>query len=705
MNSESNIQPDGKKNDRIRGFLFALYWLCLLSSIVIILQIVHLQFFYTPNEACVEQFTPQSRKVVTKPERGAILSNDGKVLAISIPLYQVGMDCTVMKAEYLKNKDGKGEENEKKWLDKARELSKGLSEVYGDKSADEYYRMIASNRRNGRRYVRIGGLVNHEQLNKLKSYPLFNESPYRGGLIVERFDNRIYPYGSLAKRIIGNLDDKNPNNDEVGIEGMYDYALHGKDGIEWQKKTDHYAYIRDYDSTLVKVTNGKDVRTTLNLEIQDIAENALKTEMETSKNAEDIEGGCAIVLDVKTGAILAMVNLTMEQDLKARERYNYAIGRSDAPGSVFKTASLMALLDDGKVCLSDIVPTFGGKMTYNNVTLPTDPYLKRWNSDKISVKDGMRISSNQVFRYLVCKHYGNNPMRFINKLYEYKLGENFDFDLKGLAAPEIPKPGSANWSGTTLPTISYGYSIRETPLHIAMLYNGIANNGKLMKPYLVESIEKDGRVIEKKKPVVLNGAMCSEETADSLKTALRYVVTHGTGSKLKNARCSVAGKTGTARILVNFERNGKPMSAYQNDLGQKKHQGVFVGFFPAEEPKYTAIVVIYSKLSKKDFYGGGIPAAAFKKIVDNTYCITPGWEAPIKKEGKVPDMKVTKIEAGLDNLEQVPDIKGLGLKDAIYSVENCGYKCSYEGSGHVISQQPAPGTKARKGSTVRFVLK
>ena len=691
-----------KTTDGIGMVLFGIYIIFLLLVVVITGRIIYIQLIYRPENVYVEKFTPSSRKVVVEPERGAILSHDGRILAASTPKYQIAMDCTVRKEEFDGMSDReKGEKAEKEWMGKARKLAEGLSRIYGDKSPDEYYRMIAGARKSGRQYVRIGGLIDYDTYKQVKALPLFNEGPYKGGFIEEKTDKRIYPYGSLARRALGHLDDNNPNNDAVGIEGKYDYALHGKEGVEWLKKTDNREYIRDYDSTFVEVENGKDVRTTLDIDIQDIAEKALKKGIEGQEN---IEGGCAVVMDVKTGAIKAMVNLTLEGDGKAYERFNYAIGRAEAPGSVFKTATLMTLLEDGKTTLSSTVPTFRGKWSYRGVRLPDDPYLKDWKSDKISVREGLEISSNQVFRYLTCTNYDGNPERYINKLYEYGLGSAFEFDLTGLAAPEIPMPGAGNWSGTTLPTISYGYSIKETPLHIAMFYNAIANKGKLMKPYLVESIEKDGKVERRIKPEILNGSICSRNVADSLASALRSVVTDGTGSRLKNAECPVAGKTGTARLLVNFTRNGRPVSAYQDDQGRKQHQGTFVGFFPAGEPQYTAIVVVYSKLSRMNFYGGAIPANVFKEIVNSIYCLTPGWNGEIREIGRIPDMAAERIETGADMLEQVPDISGLGLKDALYSLESCGYRYEYEGYGHVTRQSPKAGTRAERGTEVRFVL-
>ncbi len=693
----------GKGGDGIGMVLFGMYLFFLCLAVIIVGRIIYIQVFYKPETVYLEKFTPGSRKMTIEPERGAILSHDGKVLAASVPKYQIAIDCTVRKKEFagLDDRD-KGKRLEAEWLQKAKGLAAGLSRIYGDKTPDQYYRMIAEGRRNNRQYIRIGGLIDHDRLQEVKALPLFNEGGNKGGIVIEKFDKRVYPYGSLARRVLGHLDDNTPDNNDVGIEGKYDHVLHGNEGTEWLRKTDNREYIRDYDSTFVEVEDGKDVRTTLDINMQDIAEKALKKRIEGVAN---IEGGCVIIMDVKTGAIRTMVNLTIEEDGTARERYNYAIGRAEAPGSVFKTASLMTLLEDRKATLGTMVPTFHGVWSYKGRKLPDDPYLKAMKENEVTLRKGFEISSNQVIRYLVCMNYEDDPGRFVNKLYEYGLGESFDFDLIGLATPEIPMPEAANWSGTTLPSISYGYSIKETPLHIAMFYNAIANDGRLMKPYLVEAIEKDGKVEKRIRPEILNGAICSRSTVDSLKSALRSVVTNGTGSNLANAKCAVAGKTGTARVLVNFTRNGKRVAAYQDDSGRKMHQGTFVGFFPAEDPQYTAIAVVYSKLSKDDFYGGKIPAAVLNEIINSIYSLTPGWNSELERTGKVPEMTAGVMETGADMLDQIPDIKGLGLKDALYSLENCGYTYEYSGYGHVSSQSPKAGTKARKGTKVTFVLK
>lgn len=694
------------KKDRAGILLFGIYVACLLFSFVLVGRLFYIQFIFSPDPRLEKYLTPKSRKEIIEPVRGSILTYDGRLLASSAPMYQIYMDCTVMKDAYLamRNRE-KGREKENEWTGKARQLAAKLAGTYGDRSAKEYYELIVSGRRNGRKYVKIGGPIDHGQLQEIKEFPLFNEGPNRGGIIVEKYDTRQYPYGSLARRVIGYVkDNRQDGNNRVGIEGKYNYALHGKEGVEWLRITDGRKRILDYDSTAVKAENGLDIRTTLDIDIQDIADRALRKCLEGEEN---IEGGCIIVMDVETGAVRAMVNLRRDSSGNLGETYNYAIGRAGDPGSVFKLTTLMTLLEDRKVTLDTEVPTFKGIWAWNGNNLPQDKYL-RDKGEYISVVDGLKISSNHVFRYLACENYGESTesqKRFIEKLYEYKLNEKFDFDIIGLAEPVIPVPGSDRWSGTTLPSIAIGYSVLVTPLHILMFYNGIANKGKLMKPYLVEDMETDGRRVKKLGPEVLNGAICSRSTADTLVKALKLVVQEGTGRRLKDAGCAVAGKTGTAQIPFVTTSGGKARTVYMDADKRKQHQGTFVGFFPADDPQYSAIAVVYSKLSKEDFYGGTLPAMAFREIVDNIYPLSEEWGEEIESRGRIPEMTSREAISGDDNLNEVPDVIGLGITDAIWSIENCGYICRYEGSGHVVRQSPAAGTRKDKGTTVKLILK
>ena len=692
------------KSSRVSNILMAIHALFLVAAFIVIFKIIYIQLFYRPDPRYQNALIPGSRKEVTDPVRGSILAKDGRLLAVSVPMYQIYMDCTVRKEEFdMNGRDGAKLDRE--WLDKARKLSAGLARIYGDRSADQYYRLIAGGRVNNRRYEKIGFPVDHATLLKLKELPLFNESSYRGGMIVRKIDTRKYPYGTLARRTIGSVRNNSDRNSLIGLEGKYDYALHGTEGVEWLQKSDARGWIRDYDSTIVKVKDGYDIRTTIDIDIQDIVDYSLKQRIMEN---DIIEGGCAIVMDVKTGAIRAMVNLRKDEDGIPRETYNYAIGRAGAPGSVFKLATLMTLLEDGKIkSLEEEVPTYKGVWKYQSgksVTTFRDEYLQKWKDDHISIADGFKISSNNVFRMLACKYYEDNPKRFTDKLSEYKFTEAFDFDLIGLASPVVVTPGQAAWSGTALPSIAIGYTVQETPLHIVTFYNAVANRGRMMKPYLVESLEQNGTVKEKRGPSILNGSICSRATADTLARALRKVVLEGTGRGLKDASCPVAGKTGTAQMTFVTEVNGKEKVVYKDSHGNRMHQATFVGFFPADAPKYTAIVVLYSKLGKHNLYGAfSIPA--FRNIVDEIYALEDGmWGDRIEDRGQMPQMRQAGTSEADYGLGEIPAVKGMGLRDAIYTIENCGYTCTFEGTGHVSGQNPAPGTKADKGKNVHIIL-
>ena len=694
-------------NDRLKTskILWYLYWGFIALSIVLLVQIINLKVFWEPEPQTAKYFRPVKRKEIIKPERGSILDHNGKLIAVSTPMYDIYMDCSVLKVKYAKDKE-EGKKKEENWKNKARQLGAALPEVLAKdgKTADYYKKLILDGRRLNRQYVPITKGIDHSTLLKLKTLPLFNEDQYSGGLIVKKQDTRQYPYKSLARSVIGYV----KNNDEAnisrrrGIESKYDYMLHGEEGSQWKRITDNKGKIRDTDSAVVAVVNGKDIRTTLDIDIQDIADRALRRQIESEM---DIDGGCIIIMDVETGAIRAMVNLNRSSNGSLDESYNLAIARAGEPGSVMKTATLMTLLEDGHIRLDDKIETNHGKMKY----VKDDETIKRyeWNNktDRIPIIDGFKLSSNYVFRYLVKEHYGSNPSDYISRLYEYRLGDAFDFELDGFAKATLPDPKAKGWSPTDLIQVAIGYSATETPLHIVTFYNAVANKGKMMKPYLVESIEKDGSAIKRFKPEILNGAICSKATADTLLRALKTVTAEGTGTKLKNARCTVAGKTGTAWVVMDPKYTGGRGGIYQDSDGRKQYQGTFVGFFPADEPKYSAIITIWSKPTLQSFHGGTLPALAMKEIVDNTYALDADWGEEIGKKGRIPEMKAEDISTDKEKGSPVPSVKGFGLKDALFTIENSGYKCAYEGYGHVVSQSPRAGTALAKGETVKIILK
>lgn len=707
-----NIQDD---KNRISRILLAIYWLLILASVAVILKIVYIQFIWEPDAQTLEHFTPKNAKEIVKPERGDIMDCNRKLLASSTPLYTIRLDCQIQKRELSKGsiQVGKDSLTEAGWRKLAKESCDKLPEIVGDeRSASDYYNTIILNResnsRPGRRNVKFIKDIDHSTLLKIKELPLFRLNPRFSGMMVDARDARKYPYGELGRRLIGDvrIDPNEPDRNRfLGIEGQYNYILHGKEGIQWMKVTDKGSILNP-DSTSVEVEHGADIISTIDISIQDIADKALRKHIGDDTT---IEGGCVVVMDVKTGAIKAMVNLKKNNKGELGEYLNMAIGRAGEPGSIFKTATLMTLLEDGKVTLDTEMSTNGGRLEgYPKV--PIDEALKNYerNTGKrtITVREGFKRSSNNVFRHLTIKHYGENEhtrKQFTDRLFEYNLHNAYEFDLteKGGSTSALRN----SWSIHDLYSTAIGYSIKETPLNMLAFYNAIANKGKMMKPYIISAFEKNGNIEKEFKPVILNGSICSRKTADTLTTALKAVAQEGTAKRLRNAKCAIAGKTGTARVVLDPEDKPQKSNPYVNENDCKKYQATFVGFFPADEPKYSAIVTVYTGLTRSNGYGGGNhPARVFGEVVNDLWALESDWGTAIKERSGMPEMRAQYIGTRQGG-GPIPDVKGMGLKDAIYALENNGYKCTYEGIGHVTSQSPSAGTIYQAGKTVHIKLK
>lgn len=675
---------DSTKNQASRKRLGIIYGAMIVVAAAAVARIAMLQISYEPDKV----YGIRDQKEILEPTRGDILAYDGRPLAVSSPRYDVRMDCSVIADSVFRADIGA--------------LSEELSALFRDKSAAQYKKYITDARNKGARYLRIGNRdVSHEEMLRVKGMPIFRKGQYRGGIIIEKHDSRIYPYGKLARRVIGYVkdNDNSSGNNLIGLEGKFNYALHGQEGERYLRRTENSEWIPALDREIVEPVDGADLYTTLDVNIQDIADRALRSKIDTVK---DVEGGCVIVMDVQTGAVRAMVNLHRGKNGKLDETLNYAIRQTAEPGSVFKLASLMTLLEDNKTTLSSVMKTNRGRWSYNGTSF-YDDYIARM--DEVSVLWGFKKSSNQVFRKLVCDNYTGNEKKYIDKLYSYKLCEKFNFDIDGEGRATIPVPGSESWSGTSLPSIAIGYNVMLTPLHIVTFYNGVANNGKLMKPYLVESLKRNGVTVAEYGPVILNGALCRQKTIDSLHKALRIVVTEGTGSALRNARCHVSGKTGTARIPITYkDARGKEVTKYQDPQGYKRHQATFVGFFPSEKPKYTAIVVIYSKKTRGNFYGGSWSAPVFRQIVDEVYTSSCDWDTPLEAKAKLPEIPDPELDITRDGSYVIPDATGLGLADALYLLENRGFKVRTEGRGKVVSQDPPAGMPGTEGTEITLKM-
>jgi len=629
MENRQLIEEKANRTSKILKFSYILF--CLLG-LGIIAKIIKIQWFYEPDPFIYAYFAPQDRKVDEKAIRGNILTKDGEILATSVPKFQISMDCTIKKKLFEGDKA-----SEEEWRRKAAELSKGLASIFRDKTAGEYYAEIIRNREKGVGHMDIGKPVDYDTKSKVLALPLFREGRMYGGYKVSNVESRIYPYGSLALKTIGS---EEKGEGASGLEYSFEEQLRGKDGTIWMKEVDQNERVPNNDRENSRAVDGNDIKTTLDLRLQEITDEELRKAL---GGMENTEGGCAIVMEVETGAIRAMVNLHKDDSGRLGETFNYAVRRKGNPGSVFKAATLMALLEDKKVELEDSIPTFYGKWSYNGESLPDDDYLykSKWPDDKITISDGFMISSNHVFRYLACENYGHKPEKFIEKLRSFKLLDNFDFDIQGLAEPTIHDPADKNiWSNTSLPSIAMGYSVNITPLHTLMFYNAIANKGKMMKPYLVEDIEKNGKVKKEFKPQVIDRQICSKAVADTITRAMLKVTEGEKGTArepFRKAKCRVAGKTGTARIEFEDKATGKMV--FKDSYDQKKHQATFVGFFPVEKPVYTVIVVIYSKPTIANVYGVKC-APVVRAIADDYYCMSTEFSEVLKKKGSVPKMDV-----------------------------------------------------------------
>ena len=631
MRQKDEIQDTIENRDRIHVVMFFVSIVVLVLSALILIKIVHIQASYDVDPKVVNLFRPNSQKHVEEPVRGRILATDGRPFAISAPLYDVYMDCTIRKREFEEKGDT---EAERAWREKARELSTYLAAEFQDKSADQYYSTIIRGRDNGSKYLSIRKNIDLTTLRRVQSFPLYKEGAYRGGIIVESHEERIYPYDSLARCVIGYVKDTLRR----GLEANFDYELHGQAGYEWRRVTDDNSWIRDLDSSVVRAKDGNDIRTTLNVDFQDIADRALRKQINEN---DDIRAGIVIIMEAQTGAIRAMVNLSRGNTPQTTlwERENLVLREVGEQGSVMKTVSLLSLVEDGHVkSLEQTIPTNNGFVPNYRQDVHILDYQRETGRREISVMHGFEISSNYVFTYLAEHYYGDHPQELFDHIYSYRLGEAFDFDISGLGTPVVNRPGTPGWSKTTLGTTAYGYGISVTPLHVATFYNGIANKGRMMKPYLVESVEKDGRVLKHYNPSVLNN-ICSRNTADTVTRALRSVVVNGTATRLKGAKLSVCGKTGTAQVVLTPQERKGSTDPYHDTMGRKKNQGTFVGFFPAEDPKYTILVTVYSYLSGKSFYGGTLPALAVREIVDKIYALDPEWQPVLPRTGTVPVMK------------------------------------------------------------------
>lgn len=647
-------------------------------------------------------------------ERGSIFSEDGSMLSTSIPVFDIHIDFD---ADGLREKGGK---NFHKNLDS---LSISLAALFKDASAASYKKELLAQYKKRTRYYLLKRKISFNDYQALRTFPLVRRGRNKSGFIIDVRDNRVNPYVLLANRTIGLS--RGDTSKNVGLERSYDSVLKGQTG---QRLMRYIAgsYI-PVDGAEIEPENGKDITTTIDTYIQDVAENALLKMM--TQNAS-VHGSC-IVMEVKTGKIKAIANLGRRPDGSYWEDYNYGLGMRTEPGSVFKIATLISLLKDKYVDTGSIVDCEGGQKKFYGLRI-TDSHL---GTGKITVKEAFAMSSNVAFAKLADEYYHNQPQKFWQHLHDLRLDTTSGVDIVGAAKPFVKKPSSKSWGKTTIPFMAHGYEELETPLNLLMVYNAIANNGTMMKPYLVNSINEMGEEIQTFQPKVLVNKICDEKTLGKLKDCLLAVVEspHGTGHALESNIYEFAGKTGTA--VTAMDNRGYNKSA-------KIYQSAFMGYFPANNPQYSIAVVIQNSSESKHIYGASVSAPVFKEVADRIYATRVAdkpfimqpqpdnnvyqfyglkkdlnkifdvfkyketdsakgnWRTTILHDGNVKLMPDNVTAAST----KVPDVKGMGLKDAVYLLENMGLKVSATGRGKVVYQSLAQNTDFNKGQQIKIQL-
>jgi cell division protein FtsI (penicillin-binding protein 3) len=650
-------------------------------------------------------------------ERGTIYSEDGNILSTSAPIFDVFIDFDA---------DGLREKNGKRFKDNVDSLSYYLSNLFKDKSAEDYKRELQLGYENDDRYYTLKKKISFDQYQQLRDFPLVRLGKNKSGFIFDPRDKRINPYALLANRTIGlsRLD----STKNVGLEQSYDSFLRGTTGERLMRYVAG-AYM-PVEGAELEPENGKDIITTLDTYMQDVAENAL---MKMLVNNNSIHG-TAIVMETATGKIKAIANLGKQTDGTYAEDLNYGIGKRTEPGSIFKVATLFSLLEDKYVDINTLVDCEGGEKSFYGLKIK-DSHL---GTGVITVKDAFARSSNVAFAKMADQYYHDQPEKFINHLHQLHLDTLTGVDITASSGfPIVKKAWSRTWSATSIPFMAHGYEVLETPLNMLMVYNAIANNGKMMKPYLVNSIREYGIDIKTFQPQVVVEKICSDSTLWQLKECMRAVVdsAHGTAHKIKDSTYEIAGKTGTAVTALNNKGYNK---------GNKIYQASFIGFFPADKPVYTIAVVIQNSSESKLIYGADVSGVVFKEISDKIYSRFLGtgkYYAPAKADTSsynyyglknelnsifgVLQMPVTDSAVGgywrsadTKNNSSVlnmpvnittsslitPDVKGMGLKDAVYLLENKGFKVTVSGRGKVINQLPVAGTIFKKDQLMSLVL-
>lgn len=698
-----------KKNIFWKSYL--VYFIFLLVMLVVLVQTVRIQLeghSTVLNENSGDKIPV--RTVARLPRRGEILDVNYTPLVTTVTFYDIHMDATVV--------------DQKIFDDEVNDLARGLARLYPDKSAREYENLIRTARERKNRFLLIRKKVTNEERKALRELPIFKLGRLKGGII----DNdeqliRKLTHGKMMRRTLGYYLNNEKGELKVGIEGAFNDYLSGEPGEEIEQKIS--SGWKKTGQVVKEAIEGADIVLSIDKDIQEVAD----SELERQLKLQGAKNGCVIVMDVKTGFVKAISNLTLsDEDGQCYEKYNFAIGWAEVPGSTFKLASLMAALEDEKIKITDTVNAYGAYTFYG--TTMKDAHEGGYG--RITIQKAFEKSSN-VISQIIHRAYRSEPEAFLERLDEFGLTESLGIDLEGEPTPVVPRPTQSNWHGLSLPWMAVGYEVRQTPLQTLAFYNAVANGGKLVRPQFVKEIKRGSELVKTFKPVVLRKKICSDETLSILHNCLKGVMKKGgTGAKLTSSQFEIAGKTGTAVISNTDIRSGI--------VGDKKYQASFVGYFPASEPIYSCIVVISAP--SKDIYGATVSGTVFAAVANKVYASTLRYHKAIneskKRKKSVPRtysgnkydlLKVFKHLNIIYEMERdgewlntksdstgvrlnnrtvtknmVPNLNGLTAKDAVYLIESKGMTAHVRGYGRVVQQSIPAGRPIFKGGVIELLL-
>jgi cell division protein FtsI (penicillin-binding protein 3) len=633
-----------------------------------------------------------------EPSRGNIYSANGRLLATSMPIYEVAFDPMVVDRDTF--------------LRYIPELSSRLSQLFPETSAEQFRRTFETARKRQRNYVLIKRKVNYNQLKEMKQFPIFRLGRYEGGLISFLTTRRVHPAGQLAFRTVGYYTEDNPG---VGLERSYTEELNGREGVRLVERISGGYRPLNMDN-LIEPENGHDIHTTINMDFQEITHMALSRAL-LKHNAHH---GSAVVMEVATGKIVAISNLENKGDGLMVENYNYAVGESYEPGSIFKVFSAMAALEDDLMDPGDSMNIHNGERHFSGRPMR--------DSDKgkhkyLHFDKAFALSSNVFFSSLIFDNYKSKPEKYISYLKKLDLHRKTGIDILGEAEPFLNHPESPKWSKITLPWLAIGYENQHTPLQILTAYNGVINLGKMMKPYLVSKVTDAGLVVQTFEPKLIR-KVCSESTSRSILGFTALTVEKGTASNIKSDIVSMGGKTGTAQIAGS--------AGYQQ---MRRYNASFIGHFPADKPVYSVIVMI-NRPSNGVFYATQVSAPVFKEIAEKIYTInvlkdvehrdSTYYPGPLRgdyqdlqliasslgfrqTENGLSGMVEYQADAGTaslfpDEIGTMPDLTGLGLRDALFLAQSLGLNPVVKGKGHVKNQSPEKGREVKEGQTIYISL-